>query len=70
MVVDYSDHASGAMEENEGMGQFVEVALRPIVTISGNGERARALALHQEAHRYCFIARSVNFPVKIEATIA
>jgi organic hydroperoxide reductase OsmC/OhrA len=26
----------------------------------------RALALHQEAHAFCFIARSCNFPVTHE----
>lgn len=69
-VVDYRDHASGAMEETEGTGQFVGVALRPVVTIAGDGARARALELHHDAHRQCFIARSVNFPVTVEARIA
>ena len=69
-VVDYADNASGAMEENDGSGQFVEVELRPVVTILSATDRERALALHREAHQLCFIARSVNFPVKVDATIA
>lgn len=69
-VVDYADQASGAMEENDGSGQFVEVELRPVVTILGATGRARALELHHEAHQLCFIARSVNFPVKVDAKIA
>jgi organic hydroperoxide reductase OsmC/OhrA len=69
-VVDYRDDASGAMEENGGGGQFVEVELRPIVTILETSRRAKALALHNAAHRSCFIARSVNFPIRVEATIA
>jgi organic hydroperoxide reductase OsmC/OhrA len=69
-VVEYTDHASGTMEENEGSGRFVEVELRPVVTILDETRRARALELHREAHRQCFIARSVNFPVKVGATIA
>jgi organic hydroperoxide reductase OsmC/OhrA len=69
-VLDYSDHASGAMEETDGNGQFVQVELRPIVTISSIVGRARALQLHNEAHQLCFIARSVNFPVKVMAKIA
>ncbi len=70
IVMDYSDHASGALEESAGSGQFVEVELRPLVTISGDARRADALALHHEAHQLCFIARSVNFPVKVDAKIA
>jgi organic hydroperoxide reductase OsmC/OhrA len=68
-VIDYRDHASGAMEESDGSGLFVEVELRPIVTIRGANGRARALELHHEAHQRCFIARSVNFPVKIAPMI-
>jgi organic hydroperoxide reductase OsmC/OhrA len=68
-VVDYSDHASGAMEEADGSGQFVKVELRPVVKILDDASRARALALHHEAHQQCFIARSVNFPVSVEAMV-
>jgi organic hydroperoxide reductase OsmC/OhrA len=67
-VLDYSDTASGVMQEGkDGSGEFVGVTLRPTVKISaGNDEvRARARALHEEAHRLCFIARSVNFPVDV-----
>jgi organic hydroperoxide reductase OsmC/OhrA len=38
------------------------------VTVSA-GDTGRADALHHEAHAKCFIARSVNFPVRCEATI-
>jgi organic hydroperoxide reductase OsmC/OhrA len=70
-VVDYSDRASGTMDESgaEG-GQFVGVELRPVVTIAGASDPAKALSLHEEAHRRCFIARSVNFTVRVEPTIA
>jgi organic hydroperoxide reductase OsmC/OhrA len=70
-VVDYRDSASGAMEEDgSGLAQFESVDLRPVVTIAGEADRVKALELHREAHRLCFIARSVNFPVKVEAKIA
>jgi len=64
-VVDYQDLALGTMQENDdGLGSFVRVQLRPVVTISA-GDRSLAIALHEEAHRFCFIARSVKFPVEI-----
>jgi organic hydroperoxide reductase OsmC/OhrA len=69
-VLEYRDAASGVMTENEdGSGEFVRVLLRPTVKISAGDDQAKALALHGEAHRYCFIARSVKFPVEIEAQI-
>jgi len=69
-VVDYSDAASGTMREQEdGSGEFVQVTLKPVVTILADDDGARALALHDEVHRFCAIARSVNFPVRITPEI-
>jgi organic hydroperoxide reductase OsmC/OhrA len=69
-VVDYSDAASGVLQENEdGSGAFVRVVLRPMVTILAGGDQVKAIALHHEAHRYCFIANSVNFPVEVAPEI-
>ena len=70
-VTEYRDDASGAMEETGGgSAQFVNVDLRPVVTVAQTSQRAQALALHQTAHRLCFIARSVNFPVTVHARVA
>jgi organic hydroperoxide reductase OsmC/OhrA len=71
IVIDYQDAASGVMQENEdGSGEFVRVVLRPAVKVSAGHDRAKALALHAEAHDLCFIAKSVRFPVEVEAEIA
>ncbi len=68
-VVGYQDAAIGEMEETpNGSGRFVRVELRPIVKISA-GDRAQALALHEEAHHLCFIANSVKFPVAVTPEI-
>ena len=69
-VVAYDDHATGTMVEDEtGAGQFVEVVLRPDVTIAVGGDLDAAMALHEIAHARCFIARSVNFAVEHEPSI-
>jgi organic hydroperoxide reductase OsmC/OhrA len=69
-VLDYRDRASGSMrEESDGSGQFVKVELRPAVTVAPDSDATRALALHEDAHRLCFIARSVNFPVEVAPEI-
>jgi organic hydroperoxide reductase OsmC/OhrA len=66
IVLDYRDAASGVMEEHEdGSGEFIRVVLKPTATVRAGVDRAKALALHGDAHRFCFIARSVNFPVDI-----
>jgi len=67
----YSDSASGVMEEGvDGSGAFVRVLLKPKVTISAGSDAVLAKSLHEEAHRFCFIAKSVNFPVEIEPVIS
>ena len=70
VVLEYRDAATGTMRENEdGSGMFERVELKPVVTISADSDRAKALALHTDAHHYCFIANSVNFPVECSPTI-
>lgn len=64
-IVDYTDNAEGIMTENEnGGGQFKEVTLYPKVTITNADQIEKANELHHVAHQKCFIANSVNFPVK------
>jgi organic hydroperoxide reductase OsmC/OhrA len=71
VVTAYQDEATGAMRENDdGSGEFTEVLLRPRVTITAASDRTKALQLHEEAGKLCFIARSVNFPVRHEPTIS
>ena len=69
VVTAYSDIAEGMMETDADGGRFVEVVLRPTVTISATSDAAKAEALHADAHHACFIASSVNFPVHCEPRI-
>lgn len=65
-VLAYRDAASAVMAEHEnGSGEFLRATLRPTVTLRAGSDRERALALHHEAHRMCFIAASVKFPVDL-----
>jgi organic hydroperoxide reductase OsmC/OhrA len=70
VVLAYRDEAEGTMVEDEGGGgRFTAAVLRPAVTLAPGTDVTRALALHEEAHRLCFIANSVNFPVGIEPRV-
>lgn len=70
-VLAYEDAAEGRMAEESagGAGQFTDVVLRPLVVVATGTDLARARALHAVAHERCFIARSVNFPVRHEAMV-
>ncbi|WP_415856113.1 OsmC family protein [Sinomonas sp. G460-2] len=67
VVTAYTDAAEGTMHLNrDGSGEFTEVVLRPRVELADESQRGLADSLHEEAHRVCFIARSVNFAVRHE----
>ena len=68
VVTGYRDEAEGDMDAAGDRGRFTEVVLRPTVTIRA-GDAALAEGLHDEASRRCFIANSVNFPVRHRPTI-
>jgi organic hydroperoxide reductase OsmC/OhrA len=66
-VVGYADAATATMrEDGRGGGRLVEAVLRPRVVVAEPGMRELADALHHEASEKCFIAASVNFPVRHE----
>jgi organic hydroperoxide reductase OsmC/OhrA len=65
IVMDYKDEAIGTMTENsDGSGQFTEVILQPVVVIIDEAKHEKAISLHAEARKMCFIANSCNFPIK------
>ena len=69
-VISYCDNPIGIGEsEPSGAGQFVEAVLRPEIEIAADSDPDRAREIHDEIHQHCFIARSVNFPVRYEPTI-
>ena len=69
VVLAYEDAAEGTMAIKDRRMRFTEVVLHPRVTLAPGTDEARALQAHEPAHYECFIANSVNFPVRHEATI-
>jgi organic hydroperoxide reductase OsmC/OhrA len=64
-VTAYRDEAVGTMAEDaRGLGRFTEIVLHPVVTIAAGSDSQKAAALHEKAHDMCFIANSINFPVR------
>ena len=67
-VLAYVDEAEGTMVEGE-KGRFTQIVLRPRVTVRAGDDVELAQRLHHQAHEQCFIANSLNFPVRCEASI-
>jgi len=70
IVTSYYDHAEATMEETtDGSGRFTSVTLKPRITVSNPEHISLAEELHRTANEKCFIANSVNFKVRHEASI-
>lgn len=71
VVHGYRDAAQGSMREAPGGGgQYTEVVLNPVVIVADESMVEKAVRLHGRAHEICFIANSVNFPVRHVATVS
>ncbi|MEM8570907.1 MAG: OsmC family protein [Pseudomonadota bacterium] len=68
-VLSYEDRPIGTGETMpNGAGRFTHAILRPVITLNAGTDLSHADAIHGKIHHYCFIARSMNFPVTVEAT--
>lgn len=69
IVLKYSGHPEAIMKEAaDGNGSFTEAVLKPEITVLDDKMISQARN-YQEANRKCFIANSVNFPVKHQPQI-
>ncbi|TIC85863.1 OsmC family peroxiredoxin [Nocardioides sp. GY 10113] len=69
VVTAYDDAPVGTMSQSGDGGRFTDVLLRPRVAIADPGLVGLAREIHAEASRNCFIAASVNFPVRHDPEI-
>lgn len=70
VVSHYTDDAVGTMvTDPDGGGRFVEVLLRPRVTVSSADMLEPALLVHESAHEKCFLANSVSFPIRHDPVV-
>lgn len=68
VITAYKDSPEGTMVEAHGgqRGRFIEVTLKPVITITDMSKESLAFSLHEKAHEMCFIANSCNFPIHHE----
>lgn len=70
VVTDYVDNPNATLIESaEGAGHFNSVVLYPHVTVEHESMVKKAMDLHHEANKKCFIANSCNFQVKHDPKI-
>lgn len=67
VVIKYEDSPAAKGEVSaSGKGKFIQAVLRPHVTVKRGANLMVAERIHEKIHEVCFIARSINFPIKIE----
>jgi organic hydroperoxide reductase OsmC/OhrA len=70
VVTAYSDEPLGTMRENhDGSGAFTDVVLRPRVSVRPGADPVVVGELHHRAHAMCFLASSMNFPVRCQPSL-
>jgi organic hydroperoxide reductase OsmC/OhrA len=69
-VLAYQDAPIGEGEHlPDGSGRFLSATLKPKIEIEAGSDVERARAIHHEIHKYCFVARSMNFPISYDVEI-
>ena len=68
-VKGYCSTAEGELIREDKVGyRFKHILIRPRLTVA-HGSEAQAERVLQKSHKLCLIARSLNCPVEMEATI-
>jgi len=68
-IKDYCSTAEGELMQEEMAGyRFRRIVIRPVVTVAA-GNEARAERVLQKAHKLCLVARSLNCPVDMQASV-
>ncbi len=70
IVHDYRDAPMGIGEVGPGgAGRFLSAVLRPEIQVAKGTDIGHAEDLHHRVHEFCFISRSVSFPVTYDPRI-
>ena len=68
-VKDYRSTAEGELMQEQRAGyRFRRIVIRPSLTVAA-GKEAQVERVLQKAHKLCLVARSLNCPVEIDASV-
>lgn len=71
VVSSYVDKPIGNGETlDNGAGRFLSAVLRPEIELQQGADLELASALHHKVSDFCFIARSMNFPISYKPSFA
>jgi len=64
----YTSEAEGVLDSADGKHtEFTGITIRPKVELMEESDRSKLAGLFEKAEQYCYVARSLKCPLKIEA---
>lgn len=61
--------ATGTVDRQDGVTRFVEIVLRPRITVPAGTNRERALRILEKSEKTCLVSASLTTPIRLEAEI-
>ncbi len=61
--------AEGTLDRKDGAMRFVEIVLRPRLTVPAGTDHERAMRVLEKSEKGCLISASLSTPVRLEAEI-
>jgi len=61
--------SEGTVDRGGGATRFVEIVLRPRLTLPPGADRTRALWVLEKSKKACLVSASLSTPVRVEAEI-
>lgn len=67
-LLSYDDHIEVTLDRIDGFTQVTQIKLSPTIRVASDTNLEVAKTLFEKAHKYCFIARSINSKVILAPT--
>jgi organic hydroperoxide reductase OsmC/OhrA len=61
--------AEGTVDRHDGSTRFVEIILKPRLTVAPGTDRTRALGILEKAKKACLVSSSLSTPIRLEAEV-
>ena len=61
--------AEGTVDRQDGVTRFVDIILRPTVSVASDVDRARVLTVFEKTKKACLVSSSLSTPVRMEPDV-
>ena len=61
--------ATGTVDRRDGVTRFIEVVLRPRITVAYGTDRARALRVLEKSEQACLVSASLSTPITLQPEV-